>query len=78
MSGGIADHFSLRGGTFHVFDCTEVFRLVVPKNGLQDLCHTKFSTHEAIIEQIQTHWYTWFSNPLSVPQGCGVGECGGI
>ena len=47
--------------------------------GLQDLSHTKFSVHEAINEQIQTvcfNWYTWFSNVLSVPQGCRVEDMG--
>ena len=56
-------------GHFPVFYRTEVFMLVVPKNLKSvyacengsfgcvvnsKICHTKFSIHEAIIQQIQT------------------------
>ena len=42
--------------------------------GLQDLSHTKFSIHEAIIEQIQTVCFICthgFRMPLVCPKGVG-------
>ena len=79
-------------GHFPVFDCTEVFRLVVPKN-LKSVytcesgslgCVVDFKIkilriHEAIIEQIQTVCFIGthgFQMPLVCPKGIGWGDMG--
>ena len=65
-----------------MFDCTEVFRSVIPKNLLEwffwvHLSHTKFSIHESIIEQIQTFTGTHrFQIPLVCPKGVRLGNTG--